>query len=92
MSPVEAGAVATIKTQATIASHSIYLNHWINLSVNKSCSIPDIKSIFQILKKTYNFFNSAKRKKILSEIQDKLGNSGKLINMCITRWVEKIKM
>ena len=91
MSSVEAGAVATIKTQATVASHSICLNHCINLSVNKSCSIPDIEIIFKILKKTYNFFNSAKRKKILCEIQDKLGNSGKLINMCVTRWVEKNK-
>ena len=58
------------KSQAKVALNSICFNNCMNLSINKSCSIPEIDQVFQTIKKAYNFYNSAKRIKILTAIKN----------------------
>ncbi|XP_011407068.1 PREDICTED: uncharacterized protein LOC105311849 [Amphimedon queenslandica] len=96
MSGAKSGCKTIIQKEAPLAMYFHCAAHRLNLALVSSCSILAFKSAESCIGEIARFFSySAKRQRLLDKAVEVKSSSesraNKLIDSCITRWVERIE-
>ena len=99
MSSSRVGCQAIIRQEAPLAVYTHCSDHCLNLVVAGAFKLPNVRNIVDIIKEIGILFNtSPKRESLLLEainqrlvFSDNPSKRKPLIDMCRTRWVERIK-
>ena len=94
MSSNVAGVQARIKEVAPLATYIHCSGHCLNLVISKSCSLPQIRNVYDRMQSCWRFFlNSPKRIGLLELIvKHNITDDTKrkpLLDLCKTRWAER---
>ena len=99
MSSSRVGCQAIIRQQAPLAAYTHCGGHCLNLVVAGAFKLPNVRNVVDTVREIGIFFNSSpKREALLIEVINKKlrfsdcpSKRKPLIDMCRTRWVERIK-